>query len=246
MINTIETVTDVNVTDSLFHNNDDDDNNGSKRQEKMKANVGANHHQQKHQEKQSEKFSKRQISRELFVVNQDGSSNQCDKSDNDNNNRVGSNCEHNKGRTHTPTATSIGRGGNRKKFFPDSSSLSFAEFDSPRFIEASLTEGLASTSTPTAASKINRSIDEMSTPNSSLHFNNTSKSSFGGNSSRKSFDYSGNKNNNSISRRNTSSPMCLADFINTSGASSSGKQGTMMAASVAGKCGEFNLELIKT
>lgn len=265
VINTI--VTDVNVTDSLFHNNannddDDDDNNGGERLEKMKTNVGAyTHHQKEH----GEKFSKRQISRELFVVNQDGSSNQCDKSDNDNNNRVGSNCEHNKGRTHTPTATSstvaapssIGRSGNRRKFFPDSSSMSFAEFDSPRFIEASLTEeGLASTSTPTAASnysaKINRSIDEMSTPNSSLHFNNTSRSSFGGggagggNSSRKSFDYSGNKNNNSISRRNTSSPMCLADFINTSGASSSGKQGTMMAASSAGKCGEFNLELIKT
>lgn len=268
VINTIENVTDVNVTDSLFHNNadddDDDDYNGGKRQEKMKANVGANL-SYAHQQKQGEKFLKRQISRELFVVNQDGSSNQCDKSDNDNNNRVGSNCEHNKGRTHTPTATSAaaaaaaapsssGKSGNRRKNFPDSSSLSFAEFESPRFIETSLTEkGLASTSTPTAASnytaKINRSIDEMSTPNSSLHFNNTTRSSLGGgggNSSRKSFDYSGNRNNNSISRRNTSSPMCLGDFINTSGASSSGKQGTMMAASAVGKCGKFNLELIKT
>lgn len=238
VINTVETVTDVNVTDSLFHNNaNDDDNKSEKRQEKMKANVGANL-SFAHQQKQGEKFLKRQISRELFVVNQDGSSNQCDKSDNDNNNRGGSNCELNKGRSLTPATTAAppsasGRSGNRRKFFPDSSALSFGEIESPRFVNASLTEATAS-STPTTLPpfKMNRSLDEMSTPNSSFQFNNTTKSSFGGNSSRKSFDYSGNKNNNSISRRNTSSPLCLGDFINTSGASSSGKQGT-----VGGECG---------
>lgn len=242
--NAIETVTDAIVTDSLFHNNvaDDDKRKG----EKMIANVGGENSssiaQEQQQQQQSGKFSKRQISRELFVVNQDSNSNQCDnKSDNDNNNRVGSNSELNKGRTHTPLASAVpstsmsGRSGNRRKFFPDSSTLSFGDVDSPRFINATINDAAAS-STPTLSSRMNRSIDEMSTPNSSFHFNNTTKSSFGGNSSRKSFDYSGNKNNNSISRRNTSSPLCLADFINTSGASSSGKQGTTAAG---GKCAEI-------
>lgn len=226
--NAIETVTDAIVTDSLFHNNVADDDKG----EKIAIVGGENSSSIAHQQ-QSGNFSKRQISRELFVVNQDGNSNQCDnKSDNDNNNRVGSNSELNKGRTHTPTTTAApsmsGRSGNRRKFFPDSSSLSFGDVESPRFVNATINEAAAS-STPTLSSRMHRSIDEMSTPNSSFHFNNTTKSSFGGNSSRKSFDYSGNKNNNSISRRNTSSPLCLGDFINTSGASSSGKQGTSAA-----------------
>lgn len=235
MFNAIETVTDAIVTDSLFRQsnvNADDDN------EAKRASVGGGGGNSSSIAQQSGKFSKRQISRELFVVNQDGNSNQCDKSDNDNNNRGGSNCELNKGRSLTPATTAAppsasGRSGNRRKFFPDSSALSFGEIESPRFVNASLTEATAS-STPTTLppSKMNRSLDEMSTPNSSFQFNNTTKSSFGGNSSRKSFDYSGNKNNNSISRRNTSSPLCLGDFINTSGASSSGKQGT-----VGGECG---------
>lgn len=241
-------MTDVIVTDSLFHNNvADDDNEGRRKGEKMIANVGGENSssiaQEQQQQLQSGKFSKRQISRELFVVNQDGNSNQCDnKSDNDNNNRVGSNSELNKGRTHTPLTSAVpssssmsGRSGNRRKFFPDSSSLSFGDVESPRFINATINDAAAS-STPTLSSRMNRSTDEMSTPNSSFHFNNTTKSSFGGNSSRKSFDYSGNKNNNSISRRNTSSPLCLGDFINTSGASSSGKQGTNAAG---GKCAEI-------
>lgn len=229
--NTIETVTDVIVTDSLFHNNADDD----KRKGEKIANVGGGENSSSIAQ-QSGKFSKRQISRELFVVNQDGNSNQCDKSDNDNN-RVGSDLEINKGRTHTPTAHAVssssfsGRSSNRKKFFPDSSSHSFGDVESPRFINPTINE--AASSTPTLPVRMNRSIDEMSTPNSSFHFNNTTKSSFSGNSSRKSFDYSGNKNNNSISRRNTSSPLCLGDFINTSGASSSGKQAT---TTMGGEC----------
>lgn len=250
MFNAIETVTDAIVTDSICHNNvADDDNEGKRKEEKMIAIVGGGNSSSIAQQKQqSGKFSKRQISRELFVVNQDSNSNQCDKSDNDNNNHVGSNCELNKGRAHTPSATAVpstsisGRSGNRRKFFPDSSSLSFGDVESPRFINASIIDEEATSSTPTPSSKMNRSIDEMSTPNSSFIFNNTTKSSFGGNSSRKSFDYSGNKNNNSISRRNTSSPFCLGDFINTSGASSSGKQGT----SVGGKLRKFNLALIKS
>lgn len=225
MFNAIETVTDVIVTDSSCHNIADDDNEGKRKGEKVIAIVGGGNSSSNVQ--QSGKFSKRQISRELFVVNQDGNSNQCDKSDNDNNNRVGSNSELNKGRVQTPLASMSGRSGNRRKFFPDSPALSFGEIESPRFINASITES----STPTIQPKMNRSIDEMSTSNSSFHFNNTTKSSFGGNSSRKSFDYSGNKNNNSISRRNTSSPFCLGDFINTSGASGSGKQG--------GECAEI-------
>jgi hypothetical protein len=239
--NAIETVTDAIVTDSLFHNNADD-NEGERKGEKMIASVGGENSSSIAHQQQSGKFSKRQISRELFVVNQDGNSNQCDnKGDNDNNNRGGSNSELNKGRALTPTASAAlsssmsGRSGNRRKFFPDSSSLSFGDVESPRFVNATINEAAAS-STPTLPSKLHRSIDEMSTPNSSFHFNNTTKSSFGGNSSRKSFDYSGNKNNNSISRRNTSSPLCLADFINTSGASSSGKQGT---TAVGGKCGNL-------
>lgn len=237
MFNAIETLTnDVIVTDSLFHNNVADDGNEGRRKGESMIAVGGGGNSSSIAQQQ--KFSKRQISRELFVVNQDGNSNQCDKSDNDNNNRVGSNCEFNKGRVHTPStvpATS-GRSGNRRKFFPDSSTLSFGEIESPRFVNASLIDAPAS-STPTLPSKASRSIDEMSTPNSSFHFNNTTKSSFG-NSSRKSFDYSGNKNNNSISRRNTSSPFCLGDFINTSGASSSGKQGTT-AVGGGGECGNL-------
>jgi hypothetical protein len=227
----------VNVTDSLFHNNDTaaaDDDEGEDNEGEKIAIVGGNSSSTADSQRQCGKFSKRQISRELFVVNnQDGKSNLCDKSDNDNSSRVGGNCELNKGRTPTNAA---GRSGNRRKNFLDSS---FGE----------TVESLASsTPTTTAAAsnftaKYNRSIDEMSTPNSSFHFNNTTRSSFGGNSSRKSFDCSVGKNNNSISRRNTSSPLCLGDFINTSGASSSGKQGT---AAVAGECGELNLDLIKS
>lgn len=236
MFNAIETVTDAIVTDSLFRQNNvnaDDDNEAKRKGERAGVGGGGGGNSSSIVQ-QSGKFSKRQISRELFVVNQDGNSNQCDKSDNDNNNRVGSNCELSRGRSLTPSTTAAppsasGRSGNRRKFFPDSSALSFGEIESPRFVNASLTEATAS-STPTTLPpfKMNRSLDEMSTPNSSFQFNNT-KSSFGGNSSRKSFDYSGNKNNNSISRRNMSSPLCLGDFINTSGASSSGKQGTTAA-----------------
>lgn len=232
MINAIETTTDVNAAA---------DDNGEDNEGEKIAIVGGNSSSNADSQRQCGKFSKRQISRELFVVN---SSNLCDKSDNDNSSSRG-NCELNKGRTPTNAAAAAagaGRSGNRRKIFLDSS---FGE----------TVESLAS-STPTnnAASnftaKHNRSIDEMSTPNSSFHFNNTTRSSFGGNSSRKSFDCSGGggggKNNNSISRRNTSSPLCLGDFINTSAASSSGKQGTAAAAAVAGECRELNLELIKS
>ncbi len=202
MFNAIE-----NVTDSMLQNNSaaDDDNN-----RKMIENEGCENLSSI--ATPSGKYSKRQISRELFVVNQDGNSNQC----NDNNNRGGSNSEHNKGKAQIHS-TASGKSGNRRKFFPDSSALSFGDVESPHFITGS--------STPTLPSKLNRSIDEMSTPNSSFLLNNTTRSSLGMNSSRKSFDHSGSKNN-SISRRNTSSPLCLGDFINTSGASSGGKHGT--------------------
>jgi hypothetical protein len=243
VINAIETTTDVNVTDSLFHNNDAADDEEEDNEGEKIAVVGGNSSSIVDSQRQCGKFSKRQISRELFVVNRDG--NLCDKSDNDNSgiHVGGGNFELNKGQIQTPMVTSnLGKGGNRRKIHLDSS---FGEaVESPR-----MSEGLAS-STPASVSnftaKNNRSIDEMSTPNSSFHstrfFNNTTRSSFGGNSSRKSFDCSGGKNNNSISRRNTSSPLCLGDFINnTSGASSSGKQGT-----ATGECGELNLDLIKS
>lgn len=245
MINAIETTTDVNVTDSLFHNNDvDDDDNvggGEKDNEGEKNAIvgGKNSSSTADSQRQCGKFSKRQISRELFVVNRDANSNQCDKSDNDNGSHVGGNCELNKGQIQTPTTTTTTvRSGNRKKIFLDTS-FGFENAESPRILAS---DGLSSSTPTTAASNItvkyNRSIDEMSTPNSSFYFNNTTRSSFGGNSSRKSFECSGGgKNNNSISRRNTSSPLCLGDFINTSGTSSSGKQGTA-AAAIAGEYGE--------
>lgn len=192
-------------------------------------------------------FNKRQISRELFIVNQE--CNQCDKSDNDNNRVVGSsnnnNCSsnENKGGKFHSARTSGGGGRQNKRNISESPaapialSSSFAEIGSPNFgCDYPITH---STSTPSnnasfTTLRINRSIDDTitSTPNNSHPFNSKNSLSFdqssqynrGGNSTgRKSFDSS---RNNSNSRRNVSSPFCLGDFINTSNASnaSSGKK----------------------
>ncbi|KAG5675331.1 hypothetical protein PVAND_005241 [Polypedilum vanderplanki] len=157
------------------------------------------------QENRSGKSTKRQISRELFV-NQD-------KSDCDNNqNRVVANSSsnnNNESRGQRATSRGVGGKSQSRRLFNES----FPEIDNPSF---------QSTSTPNnMLTRMNKSMgegEETATPNSSFFSRNSLSfdQSRGGNSSRKSFE------NHSMSRRNTSSPLCLADFINTSNASSKG------------------------
>ncbi|XP_070503115.1 protein disks lost [Chironomus tepperi] len=178
------------------------------------------------------RFTKRQISRELF--NQDG--NQCsDKNDNDNN-RTSNFHNESKGRGG-------GGGGNRqfRKTFFDSSSASFSEIQSPQIApeypitQFTSTPGNNSATCTNQTIKVNKSMDggeyptNTSTPNSffntksSLSFDQSSMVNRGcGNSTRRSVDANSGYKNKS---RNTSSPFCLGDFLNTSNASNTSGRG---------------------
>lgn len=249
-------MTDV-VTDPLLH----DDNKKIITTENVGGGGSESSLQQQHANMQSDginssnndncksgkgemRFTKRQISRELFIVNADG--NQCrDKSDSDNNHhhRVGNN--ESKGRINLNQ--SGGKSGSTRQFrkiFTDSTlpSSPFQVIESPNFgnCEHPITAGTPSN---LMTRKINHSMDGSSTPTNTStpnsFFHNTRNSlSFDsttnrGNSSRKSFDISsGHKssnntttnNNSSSNRRNTSSPFCLGDFINTSNTSNKGNK----------------------
>lgn len=227
-----QNTTETDVTEPLLHDN---------KKKIIAANVGGstsiNDGNNGNKSGKGEmRFIKRQISRELFNQDDNQSS---DKNDNDNN-RSSNFHNENKGRG--------GGGGNRqfRKTFFDSSSTSFSENqNSPQI--ASEYPITAFTSTPGNNSatcsnqtiKVNKSMDGVehptttSTPNSffntksSLSFDQSSMVNRGcGNSSRRSFDAnSGYKNNNSTSRRNTSSPFCLGDFLNSSNTSNTSGRG---------------------
>jgi codanin-1 len=201
------------------------------------------------------RFTKRQISRELFIGNRESNQqcDKSFNDNNRSSSSANSSFIDNKGsKAQQSRSGKTNRKVNTE--FNAVASPFTVEVTSPQFgcSEHSMTN---LTSTPfnnnpnASVNRFNRSFDNVdmpgnsSTPNSfsfghsKTSFSSSLDQSFqtnrsvigggGGNSTKhKSFDKANNNNNtNSINRRNTSSPFCLGDFINTSSASSTGKGG---------------------